>query len=110
MSIKLTLIISSAVFWLIALIFIIISAHRRKTPPMHGKSQTDLYGDVCAVSNLFCGFLLFELLCAGTALLSRVSFIAVVLFLPAYFLSLWAAHRLFPHIVNRIVGIFIKDR
>ena len=63
-------------------------------------------GDLCTVFNLAAAFILFELLCAGIAVLCRYTGFAALLFLPAYFISLWAAHRVFPHIVNRIIGVF----
>ena len=102
-----TMAVSTAVFWLPALILGIRSKRRsqQQTVPYNVQSP-DLADILREILNLFCGFLLFALFSFLIAKLTRSVILSIVLHLPAWWISLWCAHRVFPRAVNPLVDHF----
>ncbi len=104
-----TMVISTIVFWIIFFIVLIYGYVLKKRDPernMYGKS--DLYGTLCFIFNLSGGFVLFELFSFVIAVFAESIPLNIVLHIPAWYISMWAAQWILPHIVNRIVELFIE--
>lgn len=105
-----TMIISTIVFWIIFFIVLIYGYILKNRDTKQNKyEESDLYGTLCFIFNLFCGFLLFELFSFVIAMFVKSIILNVILHFPAWYISMWTAERIFPHIVNRLVGIFVDD-
>lgn len=105
-----TMIISTAVFWIIILTAIIYGYILKKRDTHQNKYEKfDLYGTLCFIFNLLGGFLLFELLSLAIAVFVGSVIFNIILHFPAWYIAMWTAERIFPHIVNRLVGIFVDN-
>lgn len=105
-----TMIISTVVFWIIIFIVLIYGYILNKRNIKQNRyEKDDLYGTLCFIFNLFGGFLLFELFSFAIAVFASSIILNIILHFPAWYITMWTAERIFPHIVNRLVGIFIDD-
>lgn len=105
-----TMIISTVVFWIIIFIVLIYGYILNKRNIKQNRyEKDDLYGILCFVFNLFSGFLLFELFSFAIAVFTGSVIFNIILHFPAWYIAMWTAERIFPHIVNRLVGIFVDD-
>lgn len=101
-----TLIISSAAFWSIIFIGCIAGLIERKKHPLkHGNPAKDKHGTLCMILNLTGGFMLFETLSLLIVLNIRSIILIIILHIPAWWISAWTAHRILPHLMNRIADI-----
>lgn len=104
----LTMIISTAVFWIIIFTFLIYGYIIKKRDTGKNKyEESDLYGTLCFIFNLIGGFLLFELFSLAIAVFVRSVIFNIILHFPAWYIAMWTAERVFPHIVNPVVEIFV---
>lgn len=105
-----TMVISTAVFWIIIFISLIYGYAIKKRDTRQNKyEKIDLYGTLCFIFNLLGGFLLFELFSFVIALFIESIIFNIILHFPAWYIAMWTAERIFPHIVNRLVGIFVDS-
>lgn len=105
-----TMIISTIIFWIIIFIVLIYGYILKKRNIKQNRCEKDdLYGILCSVFNLFSGFLLFELFSFTIAVFTGSVIFNIILHFPAWYIAMWTAERIFPHIVNRLVGIFVDD-
>lgn len=105
-----TMIISTIVFWTVFFIVLIYGyILKKRDTKQHKYEKSDLYGTLCFIFNLFCGFLLFELFSFAIAVFTGSVIFNIILHFPAWYIAMWIAERIFPHIVNRLVGIFVDD-
>lgn len=90
------------------MVFSIINGYidRKKRNVTYGKM--DRFGSICSVANLLCGFILFEIISFVIATSIKNIIVIILLHIVAWWGALWIAHRILPHIVNRIVSIFIN--
>ena len=104
-----TMLISSGIFWLIFLSAFIhgLIAKKKSAFGTNADKKSVLYGNLCAVSNLLAGFLLFELFSFIVAVSGVPIIINIVLHILAWYVSMYAAHRYFPRVINRIVELFV---
>lgn len=106
-----TLIISSAVFWSIILIGCIAGLIEIKKHPLkHGNMAKDKYGTLCMILNLTGGFVLFEILSCFIAFHIKSIMLIIILHIPAWWISAWTAHRILPHLMNRIADILSDNK
>lgn len=99
-----TMIISTAVFWGIMLIALIYGYILKRSDT---QEKSDLHGNLCFIFNLFGGFLLFELFSLAIAVFVGSVVFNIILHFPAWYVAMWTAERIFPHIVNPLIEIFI---
>ncbi len=104
-----TMIISTVIFWTIMLVTFVYALFLRKRDSGYDSDKdNDLYGRLCMIFNLICGFLLFEVFSFIVAVCIKSIIMNVILHFPAWYVSMWTAQWIFPHIVNRIVEVFVK--
>lgn len=99
-----TMIISTAVFWGIILIALIYGYILKRSDT---QEKSDLHETLCFIFNLFGGFLLFELFSLAIAVFVGSVVFNIILHFPAWYVAMWTAERIFPHIVNPLIEIFI---
>ncbi len=102
-----TMIISTVIFWLIMLVAFIYALSLKKRDYDNYKDN-DLYGRLCMLFNLICGFLLFEVFSFSIGVYIKSIIMNIILHFPAWYVSMWTAQWIFPRIVNRLVGVFVK--
>jgi len=83
-------------------------AMKKREIERDNNKENDLYGKLCFTFNLLAGFIMFELFSFVIAAFIKSIILNVILHFPAWFISMWAAQWIFPHIVDRIVEIFVK--
>lgn len=106
----LTMIISTILFWIIFFItFMYGYILQKRSIEQYSYEEDDLYGKLCLIFNLLGGFLLFELFSFVIAVFIKSIILNVILHFPAWYISMWTAHRILPHIVNRLVEIFVDS-
>ncbi|MCM1132585.1 MAG: hypothetical protein NC340_03845 [Ruminococcus flavefaciens] len=105
-----TMIISTAVFWGIILTALICGyIIKKRDTRQDSYEKSDLHGTLCFIFNLLGGFLLFELFSLTIAVFTGSAVFNIILHFPAWYVAMWTAERIFPHIVNPLVGIFVGD-
>lgn len=106
----LTMIISTFLFWIIFFItFVYGHILQKRSIKQYSYEENDLYGKLCLIFNLFGGFLLFELFSFLIAVFIKSIILNIILHFPAWYISIWTAHRILPHIVNYIIEIFVDS-
>lgn len=104
-----TMITSAAVFWTITVIILIVGCVLRKRDiAKYNSEKLDNHSNICLALNLVAAFLLFELFSFVIAIFIKSIILSVAIHFIAWYISLWTGHRIFPHIVNRIVDFVIN--
>lgn len=103
-----TMIISTVVFWIIFFTaFIYGYILKKRDTQQDNCEKSDLYGTLCFIFNLLCGFLSFEIFSFAIAVFIKSIILNIILHFPAWYIAMQAAERIFPHIVNPVVEIFV---
>lgn len=108
----LTMILSSASLVIMFIAECVYSHINSKKDPFQANEckTKDTYGDVCFSVNSIGGFFIFEMFSFLISFFIENVFSIVFLHIPALWIALHCAHRVLPHINNRIVEFFIKPK
>lgn len=104
-----TMLTSAAVFWTIIFITLIFACVLRKRDiAKYNSKKTENHCNIFLALNLVAFFLLFELFSFVISIFIKSIVLSIILHFIALYISLWTGHRIFPHIVNRLVNFVIN--
>lgn len=89
-------------------IYIYAVYDRKKSSDNIKNYKSDKYGNLCVIFNLIGGFIVFEIFSFAIACFCKLITLNIIIHIPIWWLSMWIAQRILPHVINRIIGIFIK--